>query len=251
MKEFLKEHFNTENINNVNMEKLKILLKGESLVPRINAKISVGKMLRGKKDVIAKGQVFRFEDMLATHLDQSKTNKDFGFEHLHYTVSEAAGHAQVVILNKHKKACSIGVRTVEGEGSAQPGPENDYIAKDEVINFTEGQASAKFEVEIVDDEEWEPDEDFFIEIYDRDTGKRLTGEDVKTRVTILDDDMPGFICFMHNNYKVGINEKEIEIKVIRKNGCSGKASIDFETVEMTESEGKENFKPFNYNKGTI
>jgi hypothetical protein len=55
MKAFLKEHFKTENIKNVNMDAVKNLIKGESLVGRIDAKISVGKMLRGKKDVIAKG----------------------------------------------------------------------------------------------------------------------------------------------------------------------------------------------------
>ena len=41
---------------------------------------------------------------------------------------------------------------------------------------------------IVDDNEWEPDEDFLVELYDYTTGDRLEGKDTQTRVTIIDDD---------------------------------------------------------------
>ena len=50
-------------------------------------------------------------------------------------------------------------------------------------------------VGIIDDDEWEPDEDFFLELYDANTSDRLPGEDTRTRVTILDDDKPGMIVF--------------------------------------------------------
>jgi solute carrier family 8 (sodium/calcium exchanger) len=109
-------------------------------------------------------------------------------------VSEAAGFVTVVILNKHKAKGTIGVRTVEFEGTAQVN--DDYTPIDEVKEFN-GEASLKAKVEIVDDENWEPDEDFYIELYDRETGKRLVGDDTRCRVTILDDDMPGFLCFLH------------------------------------------------------
>jgi hypothetical protein len=55
----------------------------------------------------------------------------------------------------------------------------------------------KFEVPIVDDEEWEPDLDFAIELYDPNTEEsdKLAGDDTKCIVTILDEDFPGTIGF--------------------------------------------------------
>jgi hypothetical protein len=35
----------------------------------------------------------------------------------------------------------------------------------------------KINIPIVDDEEWEPDLDFLVELYDPESGKRLTGDD--------------------------------------------------------------------------
>ena len=50
-------------------------------------------------------------------------------------------------------------------------------------------------MQIVDDDGWEPDEDFYVELYDKNTGERLHGQDAVTRVTILDDDKPGMLVF--------------------------------------------------------
>jgi hypothetical protein len=50
-------------------------------------------------------------------------------------------------------------------------------------------------VKIIDDEDWEPDEDFFVELYDADSKVRIDGEDTKCTVTIIDDDKPGVLSF--------------------------------------------------------
>ena len=46
-------------------------------------------------------------------------------------------------------------------------------------------------INIHDDEEWEPDLSFWIELYDIETGERLQGDDTRCKVTILDEDFPG------------------------------------------------------------
>lgn len=46
-------------------------------------------------------------------------------------------------------------------------------------------------IEIIDDDSWEPDEDFYVQLYDPDTSEELEGQDTKTRITIIDDDKPG------------------------------------------------------------
>lgn len=62
---------------------------------------------------------------------------------------------------------------------------------DKEIKFSNGEKEGEVEVEIIDDDGWEPDEDFYVEIYDKNTDARLFGDDTVTRVTILDDDSPG------------------------------------------------------------
>ena len=46
----------------------------------------------------------------------------------------------------------------------------------------------------MDDDGWEPDEDFFVLLLDE-NDQELKGDDTKCRVTIIDDDKPGNIQF--------------------------------------------------------
>ena len=62
---------------------------------------------------------------------------------------------------------------------------------DQVLEFAHGVQNLTVDVEIMDDDNWEPDEDFFVQLYNPSTGEELTGQDTKTRVTIIDDDKPG------------------------------------------------------------
>jgi hypothetical protein len=54
----------------------------------------------------------------------------------------------------------------------------------------------KIQVPIIDNNIWEPDMDFFIEMYDLKTDKCLLGDDTQCKVTILDEDCPGVIGFL-------------------------------------------------------
>lgn len=62
-------------------------------------------MMNGKRPVIAKGEVIKKEHRLAEHLEENMKNESFGFKCLHYSVSEASGNIQIMILNKKQKAC--------------------------------------------------------------------------------------------------------------------------------------------------
>ena len=80
--------------------------------------------------------------------------------------------------------------TIDGDAKA----DEDYVPFDGIIEFN-GEFSKTFDVGIKDDDNWEPDEDFFVQLYDANTNAELHGHDTKTRVTIIDDDKPGQICF--------------------------------------------------------
>ena len=51
------------------------------------------------------------------------------------------------------------------------------------------------EIKIIDDDNWEPDKDFFIQLFNEHSNEQLAGVDTRTRVTIIDDDKPGHIYF--------------------------------------------------------
>lgn len=77
--------------------------------------------------------------------------------------------------------------TVDGDAKAG----DDFEGYDDILEFSNGEYTKTFDVKINDDDNWEPDEDFFCQLYDADTNSELVGADTKTRVTIIDDDKPG------------------------------------------------------------
>ena len=118
-------------------------------------------------------------------------NELFGFNCLHYSVSECCGSLSIEVLNKSGAAGSVRVITVDGDAKAG----EDFEAVDEVLTFQSGQKSAFVSVRIFDDDTWDPDADFFCQLYSWPSNEELTGQDTKTRVTIIDDDQPGHIGF--------------------------------------------------------
>lgn len=93
------------------------------------------------------------------------------------------------------------------------------------------------QVKIIDDDGWEPDEDFFVELYEPTTGTRMIGEDTRTRVTILDDDKPGMLVFEEKKaIRHPANERQCYITVNRVQGTDGKISVKYKTVKMGQGE---------------
>ena len=124
------------------------------------------------------------------------------------------------------------VRTVNGEAKAG----KDFTAIDQELNFKSGQLENEVQVAIVDDDEWEPDEDFYVELYDKGTGNRLVGEDVRTRVTILDDDKPGMLVFEEKkSLRHPANERKCVVVVNRVQGTDGTISVKYKTVEIDKT----------------
>ena len=149
--------------------------------------------MAGRKQVVKKGEIFKSENVMAARIDDKLKNENFGFKCLHYSVSEASQFIEIVVLNKTRDPSEVGVRTINGE--AIDG--EDYHGIDQVLEFNKGETEKKVRVQIIDDEGWEPDEDFYLELYDptNNSKTRLKGEDTKTTVTIIDDDKPGIISF--------------------------------------------------------
>lgn len=186
----------------------------------------------GKRPAIAKGEIIRQEHEHAEYLDEKLKNPDFGFSCLHYSVSEASGSLRVMIVNKTGAASRVRVITIDKEAKAG----EDYVAVDKTIQFAKGEKQKFVEVVIKDDEDWEPDEDFLMQLYDADKDEELEGKDTTTRITIIDDDKPGAIYFKETkNVQADAKEKTVEVYVERRNGSDGTVTVDYKTSDLDDS----------------
>ena len=131
-------------------------------------------------------------------------NDMIGFKCMHYSVTESNGTVDIAITKKdNSREFTFGVRTVDDvEGSAQVG--KDYVFFDELIKMGPSEVEYRVQIPIIDNNEWEPDLDFFVELYDARTEKkvRLSGDDTRCKVTILDEDFPGIIGFVDTQISV-------------------------------------------------
>ncbi len=233
MKTFLKETMKTDQIERVSLQELKTAIEGEGMINRIKYRRQVGSYMSGKRPVIAKGEKVVQVLVHADHMDEKLKNEFFGFQCLHYSVSEASGSLQIHILNKKGVPGKVFVRTIDAEAKAG----DDYEKVEETLEFKSGETTKFIEVKINDDDNWEPDEDFFVQLYDADSRQELEGQDTRTRVTIIDDDKPGQICFQESKaIKAVASEGVAEIQIIRKNGSDGVVKVDYETIQLDQTE---------------
>jgi hypothetical protein len=231
MKLFIKNKFQTDQIEAIDFDKLKVMADGGNLLSRIGYRKQVANSLTGKKAVVAKGEILKVEHALSSHLDEKDKNPYFGFKCLHYSVSEGSGSLKIFIENKSGKIGEVMVKTVNAEATAG----EDFEAVDMTLKFKDGENQGFVEVKIFDDDSWEPDEDFLVQLYDAKTGQELNGKDTKTKVTIIDDDKPGQISFKEDKIiKALASERHVEVMLLRKNGSDGEVMVDFETIELDQ-----------------
>lgn len=165
MKSFIKETMQTDQIENVKLDDLKKAIDGDNMLNRIKYRKQVGNLMSGKRPVIAKGEIIKQEHAHAEHLDEKVKNPNFGFRCLHYSVSEASGSLRIHIENKTGFPGQVRVVTIDAEAIAG----DDYEKVDEILVFKKGEKTKYIDVKINDDDNWEPDEDFFVQLYDPDT----------------------------------------------------------------------------------
>lgn len=96
-------------------------------------------------------------------------------------------------------------------------------------------------IRIIDNNDWQPDLDFYVELYDptADDGKmqKFKGDDTKTRVTILDEDFPGTLCFEETQMTVHKSQQSLEMKVLRVEGADGMISCTVRTQPCQDTTG--------------
>lgn len=116
----------------------------------------------------------------------------------------------------------MGVKTI-----ADSAEEYDDFEPIDVILTIPPLSQKSVVVNIKDDEGWEPDEDFFVILYDPndEDKKQLYGDNTRTKVTILDDDKPGTFQMKMNHVQVKRSEGVAKITINRIDGADGEAQV--------------------------
>ena len=153
-------------------------------------------------------------------------NKIIGFKHLKYSVPESNEFVTITIEKKIKEDVSFWVRTVDDTAKAP----SDYDAKNELITMKAHEGIRDIQIQIVDDDKWEPDKDFKVQLLDEVTQELLEGHDTECTVTILDEDRPGNIGFKERIVSVRRKDEFAYIELERINGSDGNISCLATTV---------------------
>ncbi len=135
-----------------------------------------------------------------------------GFKFTHISVSEGAGKVHLVVQRRMQgERIKFGVRTVDD--TATDGIDYRSINEELVLESWENEKT--IEIEIVDDDQWEPDVDFNVELYNVTSGSKLDGTDAICKVTVIDDDEPGVLSVQDRHIKVRAKDEQVKIIITR------------------------------------
>lgn len=104
MKTFIKQTMNTDQIDKVSLDELKKIVEGEGMISRIKYRKQINNFMTGKRPVIAKYEKMKLEHAHADQLDDNVKNDSFGFNCLHYSVSESSQKLTIQVINKKREA---------------------------------------------------------------------------------------------------------------------------------------------------
>jgi len=154
-------------------------------------------------------------------------------------VPENVGKFPITIIRHGKTDIATSVRIESIDGSAVAA--EDYIAIDQVVDFDVGEMEKQIHVEIVDDNQYEPDEQFYLKLSlvggPQKNPDMLLGRISIMEVTILNDDDPGALTFEERGILVKESVGSTQIPVLRRNGADGEVSVRWRTIDKSAHDG--------------
>jgi solute carrier family 8 (sodium/calcium exchanger) len=242
--ENFKKVLSLESLDTVDVGSLVDALKADNINERIAfrkaASAGAGKRERDKASIMVT-QLQGFDE----GKDNFMPNPNVGFKSMNYVCSESVGTLEIKICKKVQEELVFVVKTQDGSAT-QP---KKYEKVEEIVKMTKTQNEHIVKVTIVDDDDYNEDQDFYVEICNEE-GRKLEGDDCSTRVTIKDEDKPGEIGFDKKKYTVRKMDKYAYIQLVRKDGSTGEASCYCKTEVLTkqvnnQAEEFTDFMPFN------
>jgi len=209
-------------------------LQPDTLLERFEAKRAAG-ISNNKEFLDIKGTEGLKGQMAAIGVAAEIKNENIGFKCMHYSVTESNGFVEITVVKRVTSDFTFGIRTVED--TAKMGSE--FEAFNKIIEMPGRQMEETVKITIFDNNDWQPDQIFFVELYDpAENGMpRYKGDDTKCKITILDEDFPGQLCFEEPQItalKSG-QTQTITLKVLRVEGSDGNISCTVSTEQVNKS----------------
>ena len=111
-------------------------------------------------------------------------------------VMENVGSVNITIERRGKLHDEVTVKVDTVDGSAEEG--DDYVGIHDIFTFVPGESEIQVNVKIIDDDQWEPDEEFFLKISldpSSDNKSVIIGKKNIMTIITLNDDEPGTFGF--------------------------------------------------------
>eukprot|EP00434_Breviolum_minutum_P007671 symbB.v1.2.006764.t1/scaffold369.1/size218568/2 len=162
-----------------------------------------------------------------------------------FSVLESVGKAKFGMRRYGDPSVPVNVlwKTRSGSDPKCAKAGKDFHMQEGNVEFVPGQMYEEVEVEIIDDDQYEDDQEFYIEITSAVTSNpeinALVGEKKEATVVIVDDDLPGLLSFVHEEVSVqeSPSKQELEICVRRKMGASGEIACKVRTEDWSAKAG--------------
>ena len=153
---------------------------------------------------------------------------------------ENIGKFNVVVRRFGKCSDEAKIKIDTIEGSADEG--KDFMGIHDIFTFAPNQKEMEFEIELIDDDDWEPDEEFFLKISlppDVDNKDVKLGRKNIMTVIILNDDEPGTFSFDKRGYFVKESCGTAVFTVYREDGADGNIEVRWRTIDKTALSAKD------------
>jgi len=161
-----------------------------------------------------------------------------------YAVEESKSTLQVHVIREGNLESEVVVGYATEDGSALSG--EDYVHTNGTLAFAPNVVDMTIDVPLIDDNDYEPDEFFFIHLREPKTGnKGVSTEAVKlgsrnvTQCTILNDDNPGTFSFASNALSANEADKIVKLEIMRTCGCDGEVTVRYSTEDVTAVGGSD------------
>ena len=204
---------------------------------KVDPKARINERLKGSYEFFSKGKVTPCEPQFTA---DAKGSIEFQTDAI--SVLENAGRFPITIVRRGDTRDEVEVQVDTMDGTAVAG--EDYVALHQVITFKSGEWEKVIVMEVLNDDAWEPDEDFYVKLSypatcSDSSPKYKFGRNKILTITTLNDDEPGTFQFKQRNFFVKESCGEASLAVSRENGADGEVRIRWRTQDRTAICGKD------------
>ena len=209
---------------------------------KVDPKARMSEKLKGSYEFFSKGEMKSTSTEPQTIAD-AKGLVEFQTDAI--SVMENAGRFPITIVRRGDSREEVKVQVDTMDGTAVAG--EDYVPLHQVITIKSGESEAVVVMEVLNDDAWEPDEDFYVKLSYPATSTTCSDPSLKYKfgrnkiltITTLNDDEPGTFQFKQRNFFVKESCGEAALAVSRENGADGEVRIQWRTQDKTAISGKD------------